>query len=281
MSMRRLVIVVLGFMVCSAASAAAQQVRGRVVDDRSRQAIRNASAVLVDGAGEIVASAETGGDGFFQFRAPGPGTYRVRIQQAGYAEVEREVKVGESDVLVPAFVLKSEAIALDSIGVDASAARREGPTPAGAQRASHIISGARMAELEMRGGRLMTAVKEMSSLRTREFMDRDGRDYTCVESVRAAAAAGSGLTVGATTMDDPNPLPECQWVVLVMDGMLITGDEERNFRQLHLSDFESVEYLPPMEAGQRYGLQAAATGALVLWSRGRGPHASDERTRRD
>jgi hypothetical protein len=46
-----------------------------------------------------------------------------------------------------------------------------------------------------------------------------------------------------------------------------------------LADYESIEYLTPVEAGHRYGMQASAKGAIVIWTRGRGPNASVARNR--
>jgi hypothetical protein len=50
-------------------------------------------------------------------------------------------------------------------------------------------------------------------------------------------------------------------------------------RTFHLGDFESIEYSPPAEAAQKYGMDAGTYGALLLWTRGRGPHVSDARNR--
>jgi len=44
--------------------------------------------------------------------------------------------------------------------------------------------------------------------------------------------------------------------------------------------FESIEFFTPAEAGNRFGMTASATGALVLWTRGRGPHVSESRNKR-
>jgi hypothetical protein len=44
------------------------------------------------------------------------------------------------------------------------------------------------------------------------------------------------------------------------------------------SSFASIEYIPPADAALLYGMNAAS-GALVLWSRGHGPHATAERNR--
>jgi hypothetical protein len=46
---------------------------------------------------------------------------------------------------------------------------------------------------------------------------------------------------------------------------------------MSVRELESVEYLNPLDAGLRYGNRAAQSGALVMWSRGQGPHKSPSR----
>lgn len=69
-------------------------------------------------------------------------------------------------------------------------------------------------------------------------------------------------------------------VAIVVDGVN-TGLRDRAamlyLRSLDLLQFESIQYLSPMEAGFRYGLDAGERGALVLWTRGFGPFASEAR----
>jgi hypothetical protein len=65
--------------------------------------------------------------------------------------------------------------------------------------------------------------------------------------------------------------------VAVVD--VVRGDRSSEFLyQLHAYDVESIQYLPPVEAGLEYGMQASAYGAIEIWTRGKGPHRSDERT---
>lgn len=268
--------IVLALLVMTAARLDAQQIRGRVVDDRSRQPVRNASVVLADTAGTVLTAATTGTDGFFELRAPGPGKYAIAIQQPGFAGNRREVVVRDADLLVPAFVLVAQAIPLDSIDVQTRARRDAVAPPVGFQRSSHIVAGERLATLEAHGARMLTAVKEISSIRTREW-NAEGRNYFCVQSVRTAA---SGLQIGGRSSAlGRNANPDCPWVAIVIDGILIGGDPMQNFRQLYVSNFESIEYLPPAEAGRQYGMEAASSGALVLWTRGRGPHVNPSRNR--
>jgi hypothetical protein len=68
----------------------------------------------------------------------------------------------------------------------------------------------------------------------------------------------------------------CDMILVVVDGNEVPGGGDMLLGMTG-TDLESVEYLPPIEAGARYGIQAAIQGALVLWTRGRGPHARRER----
>lgn len=280
MTRRSIPLIVFMLLVFAAVPLSAQSIRGRVVNERSRQAVRDAAVSLLNAAGGVVAEAGTDDNGFFTMKAPSGGTYTLVVVQAGFAQHRAEVTVkATGETLIPAVVLEADVYELDPIEAEARARRTEGAAPAaGFQRSSHIVAGDRLATLERQGGTLMTAVKEMSSLRTREFMDPNGVSSTCVESIRSAP---TGLQVGGTMMGgNPSGGAPCQWIAIVVDGMIVGGDPMRTFREFrYLGDFESVEYLPPAEAGRLYGMGAAATGALVLWSRGRGPHVSDARNR--
>jgi hypothetical protein len=70
-------------------------------------------------------------------------------------------------------------------------------------------------------------------------------------------------------------------VVLVIDGIVMAHGPilVRQTLSEPLSNWESVQYLTPVEAGSRFGLDASARGALLLWSRGRGPHVSEDRNK--
>jgi hypothetical protein len=65
-------------------------------------------------------------------------------------------------------------------------------------------------------------------------------------------------------------------VVVVLDGIVV-GNGSELVSEMQLGHYESIEYLPPVEAGQRYGMEASAKGAIVLWTRGFGPHRSEAR----
>jgi hypothetical protein len=66
--------------------------------------------------------------------------------------------------------------------------------------------------------------------------------------------------------------------VAVVDGVMLGDGSSEFLYQLQAYDVESIQYLPPVEAGLKYGMQASAHGAIEIWTRGKGPHRSDERT---
>ena len=57
-----------------------------------------------------------------------------------------------------------------------------------------------------------------------------------------------------------------------LDGVRI-GNAGSYLATMRALDFESVELVSASEAMQRYGLSADGGDVLVLWTRGKGPHA--------
>lgn len=251
-------------------AAHGQQIRGRVVDEQTRSAVVEATVTLYVVADSArVDRVATATDGFFTVVATGPGEYRVVVERIGYAPVERRVTLGaQRELVVPAFVLESQAITLDSIQAEGRAGRDTARIAVGFRRSSHLVSGARLAQLDRMGVSVDAAVRELGAgLRVRPFHIADAtRALTCVEMTRRM----------------PSFRPErqsttgCDMVTIVLDGVAIP-DPFGFYQNLSLRDFESVEYVPAAEAGPLYGMEASANGALVLWTRGRGPHRSPER----
>lgn len=247
------------------ASASAQEIRGRVVEDPSRQAVAG-FAVTLHAGDRPIGEARTDGNGFYRFRVEAAGTYRVEAVRPGFEPVQQEVRVAAEDVTVPAMVLKPQVFELDSIEARARRRRAE-PVSVGFSRPSHVIAGERLATLEQHGARVLSALRQMTGVRVVEWNDRNGRARFCVESRRRMIAF--------------NEAPDaCHWTVLVLDGIALgrSGAEE-TMRTFHLTNFESIEYLPPAEAAQKYGMDAGTYGALVLWTRGQGPHVSEARNK--
>lgn len=251
----------------------AQEVRARVVDEQTRNAVVGAEAILLGPDSTELARATTGPDGFFQLAAPAPGTYTLRVESMSYSAQTRSVMLEEGQSVIPAFVLQVTAITLDTLQVDAERSVIAPQGVVGFSRPSHLVAGERMAMLERTGISFSSAVRELGgSVRVRDVMVGE-RHLPCIES-RARVPSFNERRYGAGRGAD------CLMVAIIIDGSDtgLDGEPALRFVQgLRISDYESMEYLSTVDAGTRYGLHAADRGALVLWTRGRGPHASEAR----
>jgi hypothetical protein len=248
-----------------------QEIRARVVDEPTRQPLAGATVTLL--AGEAVLTrVVTDASGFFRVKPARAGDYTISIELLGYAVMQRAVTFADKELTLPAFVLTPSAVPLAP--VEATGRREAAATSAvvGFTRASHVFAGSRMARMEQQSARPITLVREINGLRVREFKTSTGQPVICVESTRRMTnmrTAGSG----------------CEWPVIIIDGVKVADqacdfrscEAQQVFRELQLRDMESFEYLTPAEAGQQYGMSAGAAGALVIWTRGRGPHKSAAR----
>lgn len=267
---RLLIFPLLLIAVVDVHTTAAQSLKGRVVDDPSRRPVPSATVTLLDADSVVVARAMTDDDGFFRFAVSPGSQYHVEVQQIGYGAERREVIVGAGDLTVPAFVLRAHAIALDPILADVASGREA--AVAGSGRTTHLASGQRLARMEQYGVSMMNVIRTLNGPRTREYRERTGKRRVCVESARAVT--DMDLAPRVSTIEES--VNQCNWIALVIDGITIE-DPELLMRTLNPRDFESIEYFSPGEAGSLLGLRASASGALVLWTRGRGPHVNPAR----
>lgn len=246
-------------LLAAGTSLSAQQVRVRVVDDAGRQPLAGVRVAITDTAATEYAAAETDDDGFAAFEQVGAGAWMLVIEHMGYAPVRQPLTVtGEGPLDVPAIPLKSVAIVLDTLeAMGRIHDDLRGPD------LTYVISGERMAQLDrmfVSGGGM---VRQLSAgLRV--------RDGSCVESRRRYMSLRD---IEREMVSGRSP---CHMVVFILNGVPVRNGKEI-ITHFKASEYESVEYVPPIRAGQLYGMEAAANGAIVLWSRGFGPHRSDER----
>ena len=242
----------------------AQQIRGRVVDRESRTPLADVTVMLIGPDSVVQQRTGTGADGFFVLKPSAAGMYDIAVERIGYARETRSVTYEARDLTIPAFVLRAEAVPVDPV---VATARSRTDQPVGFKRSSHVLAGDRMATLERHGASIVSAIKDVGiGVRVREYLNANGTPVLCIESTRRIAslrARSSG----------------CDFIAVVIDGILIEGPE-KTLRGIFLRDLESIEYLTPVEAGYEYGMEASAKGAIVIWTRGRGPHLDPARNRR-
>jgi len=271
-------------MLLAAPPLRAQTVRGRVVDEQTRQPVRNAPVSLLRPDTTSIAQTTTDRDGFFQFTIPTAGQYIVAVKAPGYATAAQSFRgAPDEPVLLPALVLSAEAIALDTVEASARRTTSPGELVAGypVAKATARLSGARLLQIERQGLSPLQALRQLSGLRVRTVRRAGQAEVDCVESTRGISSMGNpdAARVTArgsggraqTTSDDP----QCDPVAIVVDGIVMSANF--SLREIHVAELESIEYLTSLEAGVRW--PNLVNGAVVLWTRGRGPHRSDARSR--
>lgn len=202
-------------------------------------------------------------NGRFRFEEVRAGGLVLEVEHLAYGLQQVEVSLPEQAGLQLELDATPRPISLRGIEVTAS---RSG-TEAGLRRMEfrqprpgRTLTGERIALLDSLGTSLGAAISQLGGLIV-HYGNR--ADQMCVQSVRMS----TGMSPGG----------ECQMITVVLDGIPVM-DGAATLSDLQLSSLESIEYFSPLEAGFRYGLQASATGALVLWTRGRGPYRSPERS---
>ncbi|HEX6745731.1 MAG TPA: carboxypeptidase regulatory-like domain-containing protein [Longimicrobium sp.] len=110
-------------LLAMAAPAAAQTVRGELVDPRTRAGVGGAHVLLVDESGRTVGSALTAASGAFTLRAPGAGRYSLRAERIGYATTRSpalELQAGQT----LQYRLEADPTAMMLAGITAQAGSR-------------------------------------------------------------------------------------------------------------------------------------------------------------
>jgi hypothetical protein len=243
---------------------AVREFRAGVVDDASREPLAGPEVTLLAADSIEIARTTSGPDGSFTLSVA-PGRYILRIRHPGYEALLEPVTLEDGQSTLPALVLRRAAIPLDPLVVEVD---RGNVALGGVERSArpvHVLAGERLARLDGSGVAFTTAVRDLGAgLRLRDVVV-NGRHYTCIESARSGPGfRGSG----------------CRMVAIIVDGVDtgLDGEEALRFvRGLHVAEFESIEFLTQLDAGVRYGPHAGDRGALLLWSRGRGPHRSRTR----
>jgi hypothetical protein len=231
-----------------------QVVRGRAVDSATRRGIAEVTITILDRDSRAFSELATDSSGFFTARLAELGEFRFIASRLGFAPDTQVVSLRSADTVgLPAFLLRSSAIPLESVTAEV---RARDEAAVGFARTGHVVAGGGLADLDRQGARLTAVARDIPGLRVVGW---------CIQSTRRFL--------------DMRGAGGC--VVLVIDGIVMAHGPilVRQTLSEPLSNWESVQYLTPVEAGSRFGLDASARGALLLWSRGRGPHVSEDRNK--
>jgi hypothetical protein len=242
----------------------AATLEGRLLDAETDGPIPAAEVRLGEGGLRTVTDAA----GRFRFTGVEAGEVAFQVHRLGYDWQSERIEVAPGARMVVELRATPRAVALDAVVVRATSA--EARMARGATQAPRVISGLRLREAEDRTALLGDVVREFPSLQIREgrFETTDGVEYgLCVESARAMHRYA--------VLEQQTSLPWCEMIAVVVDGAPVIRGAEMLFT-LPLWQLESIEFLPPLGA-IRWGERAAINGALVIWTRGRGPHRGERR----
>ena len=265
--------------------AEAQTIRGTVTDPASGAVVAEAVVIMVNGAGERVATMFTASDGTFALTPPGPGTYMIGVSGLGYQQaISPQLQVGTDDVQLD-ILLPPDPVTLDSLTVVSTrntpdAGRLRGLLGSERHRGT-LVGRLTRAEIESRGPRsdLISLLSTMNipGLTARWMALSTGAPETgiCVElgrnrsvlqktSSRVAIAPADQL--GFANEDDITARAGvCAMMAVYVDDFPVS-DPGIVLAAITPDDLESVEILPPLESLARYGARAA-NGALLLQTR--------------
>ena len=229
------------------APAGAQTIHGKVTDPASGSVVAEALVIMVNDAGERVATV-----------------------------------LSSSDISLDIF-LQPDPVALDSLTVASTrntpdAGRLRGLLVPERRRGT-LVGRLTRAEIESRGPRGdligLLATMNIPGLRARRYALSTGAPETgvCVELGRnrsVLAKTGSRLTgasdpLGFATQEDIEARADaCAMMAVYVDDFPIS-DPANFLAAITPTDLERIEVLPPLEALARYGARAA-NGALMLWT---------------
>jgi hypothetical protein len=243
----------------------AATVEGRLLDGETETPIPGAEIRLTSEDRRALTDAA----GRFRFTRVTPGQTQFAVRRLGYEWESGAVEVPESSSMVLELRAAPQAIELDAVVVRASSA--EAREARALTQETRVVWGDRLRLAEERTAPVSEVIRQFPSLRIREgqYETVDGVEYgICVEATRA-------MPRFAPPAEQQTRYPWCEGIAVVVDGMVAT----RGLEMLHalpIWEVESIEFLPPLGAIQ-WGDRAALNGALVIWTRGRGPHRDPSR----
>jgi hypothetical protein len=99
--------------------AAAQTVRGSLVEEGTDRPIPGAFVILEDSGGQVLSSSLTGGAGTWLLRAPAAGTYSLRVDRIGYASFRSDSLVlGDDESITYPLAVAVAPIGLTELAVE-------------------------------------------------------------------------------------------------------------------------------------------------------------------
>ncbi len=227
------------------------RIAGRVIDAGSGLGVAGARVALLSpgSPGDAVAIAETVTDrlGLFALEPTGPADWDLVVSHLAYGTRRRTLAGVAGDASALRVTLSAAAIELEPVTVRAPRRERFRARPGAA--AGNRVTADELAAGARSGATLAATLAQLiPGVRTRSGRSQPGA-LACLEFRGPASLAGPGCLVPIVVVDR----------VRQANGLV-------TLNTLEIRDVQSVEALPPGEAGVRYGANANA-GAIVIETR--------------
>lgn len=118
----------LGLVLAGESDAAAQAVRGRLLDDGSGEPVVGALIVLLDAGGGDIASTVTSSRGTYHLAAPGAGVFRLRAERIGFENsLSGDIALIVGETVMLELTASSRAVVLPALAVESETECRVRP----------------------------------------------------------------------------------------------------------------------------------------------------------
>lgn len=224
------------------------RISGRVVDLDTGAGVEGAAIVLMSLGGgtadSLRAEAVTDGVGLFQFERAGPGDYELAVTHIAYGTFRERLTLSPGDRLAVRVTLSPAAIELDPVVVEVEPRDRRSARALGTAR--RRVTAEQLAPVARTGNHLVNALAQLlPGIRVRSGRSQPG-ELVCLEFRGTVSFAQPGCMTPIVIVDN----------VRQANGLV-------TLNTLPLTDIQSVEAVPPAEAGVRFGADSNA-GVIVI-----------------
>jgi len=213
-------------------------VTGRVVDQTTSEPVAGA-VVTLESSGGPEGRSLTDDEGRFRFERLELQTYLVEVEHLAYGSQMKWFTISDVEPLELELGLVSEAIELDALVVSVRSQGLDPRNTTGVRR--DFVSPIEIERLLGAARNVGDLVRTMPGVRVQNVRDEYGQMRLCIEGRRSYSRG-------------------CDSVLVVIDGLI--GDAEI-LEDLPLNIIESIEFIPAVVAGFRYG-QRTGSGVLEI-----------------
>ncbi|MCY3677268.1 MAG: TonB-dependent receptor plug domain-containing protein [Gemmatimonadetes bacterium] len=244
-----------GMLLGGGGELAAQEepprISGRVVDRDTGAGVEGAEIVLAALREEAADSARveriTDGVGLFQFERAGPGVYALTVTHLAYGTFQEQLTLAGGERLALRVTLSPTAIALDPVVVEVASRDQRSARALGTAR--RRVTSEQLAPIARTGNHLANALAQLvPGVRVRSGRSQPG-ELVCLEFRGVVSFAQPGCLTPIVIVDN----------VRQSNGLV-------TLNTLPLDEIQSVEAVPPGEAGVRYGADSNA-GVILIETR--------------